>query len=240
MAQLEIEINRYGCYGLAVIILVVVAAFIGYHVSPQVGGRPVLLTTENYAIKRYQDRAEDWAEVMAQEQSRLADVASGQTSRPDQTPTPVSFPESIYNRAHQVRDARDRLERIRREMERTEVPPSLGGLHAMAVDAAEAQLWLANTVLNSIGAPVAVESAEITARLQWAEDLLYSLQKALATQRQAAEAALLRHRGRRDRHLESAIGSQPESHHADARGGGEGSSQRERGFGGPGPPVSGP
>ena len=185
MTQLEIEVNRYGCYGLAAIILVVVAAFFGYNVSPQVGGRPVLLTTENYAIKRYLDRAQDWAEVMAQEQSRLADVVSGQTSQPDQTPTPVSHPECIYDRAHQVRDARDQLERIRREMERTEVPPSLGGLHAMAVDAVEAQLWLANTVLNSIGAPVAVEPAEMTARLQRAEDLLRSLQEALAAQRQA-------------------------------------------------------
>ena len=185
MAQLEIEVNRYGCYGLATIVLVVVAAFIGYHVSPQVGGRPVLLTTENYAIKRYLDRAEDWAEVMAQEQSRLADVTSGQTSQPDQIPTPVSHPESIYDRAHQVRDARDRLEKIQREMERMEVPPSLGGLHAMAVDAVEAQLWLANAVLNSIGAPVAGEPAEMTARLQRAEELLRGLQEALATQRQA-------------------------------------------------------
>jgi hypothetical protein len=201
MAQLEIEVNRYGCYGLAVVILVLIAAFIGYHVSPQVKGHPVLLTTENYAIKRYLDRAEDWAEAMAQEQTRLADAASERTSQPDQTPTlrqaqdktrdgtqdtaPASHPESIYDRAHQVRDARDQLERIRREMERTEVPPSLGGLHAMAVDAVEAQLWLANTVLNSIGAPVAVEPAEMAARLQRAEDLLRSLQEALAAQRQA-------------------------------------------------------
>jgi hypothetical protein len=187
MTQLEIEVNRYGCYGLAAIILVVVAAFIGYHVSPQVAGRPVWLTSENYAIKRYLDRAQDWAEVMAQEQSRLADAASGQTSQPDQAPTPVSHPESIYDRAHQVRDARDRLEKIQREMERMEVPPSLGGLHAMAVDAVEAQLGLANAVLNSIGAPVAVEPAEMTALLRRAEELLRGLQEALTTQRQAAE-----------------------------------------------------
>jgi hypothetical protein len=190
MAQLEIEVNRYGCYGLAATILVVVAAFIGYHVSPQVKGHPVLLTTENYAIKRYLDRAEDWAEVLAQEQSRLADAASGQTSQPDQPPSPVSHPESIYNRAHQVRDARDQLEKTRLEMERAEVPPSLGGLHAMGVDAVQAQLWLADTVLDSIGAPVAVEPAEMMARLQRAQELLHSLQQTLATQRRAAEGEM--------------------------------------------------
>ena len=202
MTQLEIEVNRRGCYALAAVILVVVAAFIGYNVSPRVEGRPVWLTTENYAIKRYLDRAGEWAEVMAQEQTRLADVVSGQRYgrdsvpyQPDQTPTlrqaqdtaPVSQPEDIYTRAHQVRDARDRLEKIRREMERTKVPPSLGGLHAMAVDAVEAQLWLANTVLNNIGAPSVVEPAEIAARRQQAEDLLQGLQEALATQRQAME-----------------------------------------------------
>lgn len=184
---MEIEVSRRGCSSLAVIILVVVAAVVGYHVSPRVKGRPVLLTTENYAIKRYLDRAEGWAEVMAREQARLADVASRQTSQPGQTPAPASYPEDIYSRAHQARDARDQLERIRREMERTEVPASLSGLHAMVVDAVEAQLWLANAVLDSVGAPGAVEPAEITARLQRAEDMLRDLQEALATQRQAME-----------------------------------------------------
>ena len=77
------------------------------------------------------------------------------------------------------------MEEIRREMEREKVPPSLEELHAMAVDAVEAQLWAANTILDSIGAPAAVKPAEIAARLQRGEDLLHSLQEALATQRQA-------------------------------------------------------
>lgn len=184
---LEIEVNRRGCYVLGGILLVIVAAIIGYHVSPRVKGRPVFLTTENYAIKRYLDRAEGWAEVMAQDQAQLADIASRQTPPSDQTPAPVPYPEDIYSRAHQARDARDQLEGIRKEMERTEVPASLDGLHVMAVDAVESQLWLANTVLNSVGAPGAVEPAEITAGRQRAEDLLHDLQEALAAQRQAME-----------------------------------------------------
>lgn len=184
---MEIEVNRRGCSALAAIVLVIVMTLIGYHVSPRVEGRPVLLTTENYAIKRYLDRAEGWAEVMAQEQTRLADVVPQQTPQPDRTPVPVSHPEDIFSRAHEARDAQERLEEVRREMEREEVPPSLKGLHALAVEAVQAQLWLADAVLSHIGAPSAVEPAEMAARLKQAEDLLRGLREALATQRQAME-----------------------------------------------------
>ncbi len=182
---MEIEISRYGCLSMLALLLAIIAAVIGYNVSPRVKGHPVLLTTENYAIKRYLDRAEGWAEVMAQEQTRLADVAS-HFSPSNQTPVPASHPEDIYSRARQARDARDRLERVRKEMERTEVPASLGGLHAMAVDAVEAQLGLAGTVLDSIGAP-GVDPPGLAARRQRAEELLRDLQEALAAQRQAME-----------------------------------------------------
>jgi hypothetical protein len=187
MQQLEIEVNRRGCYILGIVILAIAATVIGYQVSPRVKGRPVLLTAENYAIKRYLDRAEGWAEAMAREQARLASLGSRQASPSGAAPAPVSRPGDIFSRAHEAQDAQGRLDAVWREMEREEVPPSLKGLHTLAVDAVQAQLGLADTTLNTIGAPSAVEPAEVTARLEQAEDLLHSLQKALAAQRQAME-----------------------------------------------------
>lgn len=184
---MEIEINRRGCLPLLIIFVVIAASVIGYYISPRVGGRPVLLTTENYAIKRYLDRAEGWTEIMKQEQDRLASMASEQAFTPGQTPVPVAHPEDIYSRSDRIRDAQSHLEKIRREMERTKVPPSLEGLHALAVDAVEAQLGLANVVLDSVGAPGVVEPSEIMTRSQRAKELLNALQEALDAQRQAME-----------------------------------------------------
>ena len=60
MQRQEIEVRLSSLLGILVVVLVGLAALIGYQTSPYVGGRSVLLNRQNYQIKQYLDQTHHW------------------------------------------------------------------------------------------------------------------------------------------------------------------------------------
>ncbi len=181
---MEIEISLSRLLLVIALILVVLAGVIGYRVSPFVGGRPVLLDRQNYAIKQYLDRAGAWAEAMETAGSTLRDLIppaeEGGEERGEAYPTPIARPGDLYGRARTAREAQEALLTVKREVEQTAVPETMVGLHGLVINAVDAHLALGQAVLDLIGAPGGEPAARAAA--QRAQEALGVLQEALAQQ----------------------------------------------------------
>ena len=185
----EIEVPRR-LIVVAVTLVVVVGAtalgFLGWANSPRDGaGRPLLLNPERRAILRYLDTAAGWADRLAQVGALLDGLMPPEPPAPavdsalPTLPPPEEQPVDLYQQTHDARQARDALGRLAREMERAEVPDALIGLHGLAGRALDAHLAWADGVLIYVGAPEAVDPAELAQLRAGAQAALRDLEGAL-------------------------------------------------------------
>jgi hypothetical protein len=103
---------------------------------------------------------------------------------PPQTPLPalqppLSQPSNLYDRARQAEQATQDLQAIDQEMQRSEVPAGLNGLHALATATLQDFAVWSAAVLDAIGAPSADNLAAIQPARQAALDSLTRLQTAI-------------------------------------------------------------
>ena len=192
---MEITLNRKFLGGVALIFLLVIAIALGLTQSPRVAGRPVLLTRENQALMHYLDQAETWQRTLQDEQTRLSSLlpAITATPKPGQLPAPqqagVSSPGDLYARSRLAQEALDNLSRTRQEMDTANVPLSLVSLHALALNAAQDHLTLAQEVLAYVGTPGEDRLRAIVGKRDQAARSLAEMQTTIRKQREAMHAS---------------------------------------------------
>ncbi len=190
---MEITLNRKFLGGVALIFLLVIAIALGLTQSPRVAGRPVLLTRENQALMHYLAQAETWQKTLQDEQTRLSSLlpTTQPTPKPGQLPTPagVSSPGDLYARSRLAQEALDNLSRTRQEMDTANVPLSLVSLHALALNAAQDHLILAQEVLAYVGTPGEDRLRAIIGKRDQAARSLAEMQTTIRKQREAMHAS---------------------------------------------------
>lgn len=209
----EVEVPRrvlaLAVVGLFLVGLVVLGR-LGWANSPRGGdGRPLLLTPERRAVRRYLDTAAAWAarmrgvgetldgltpvgsslgsasEVEATAVLTLTEVVTAVALPPaaelPMPAAPVSPPGDLYRRVHAAQAAREALEGIEREVERTAAPEALVGLRdAFVLPALEAHVAWSDGVLAYVGAPESVRPDELMGLQAGAHAALAALEEALA------------------------------------------------------------
>ena len=186
----EIEVRLSSLLGILVVVLVGLAALIGYQTSPYVGGRPVLLNRQNYQIKQYLDQTHHWLAGLKTANNTLGPIlpptepgeVDDGTPGPDDRayPTPMARPGDVYALSRTARQAQDALLAVKREVERTNVPETMIGLHSLVINAVDAHLALTRTTLESIAAPTSAAAALATK--EQADQSLRLLEDALVQQ----------------------------------------------------------
>jgi hypothetical protein len=191
----EIEVpRRMASIALTLIIVtsVAVLGFLGWANSPRDGdGRPLLLTAERRAVLHYLNTAEGWTENMSEAGQRLeglmppqVKVVEGRDAALPTLPAPGEQPTDLYRRTHDAQAACTALQALAAEMERTQVPDALAGLHqGLVLPALEAHLLWADGVLAHIGAPESLSVKDLAALRDDAGDALVDLEEALAVER---------------------------------------------------------
>jgi hypothetical protein len=191
----EIEVPRRVA-GIALTLIVIasvaVLGFLGWANSPRDGdGRPLLLTAERRAVLRYLNTAEGWAERLAETGKRLeslmppeANVIEGEDSALPTLAAPGEQPPDLYRRTHDAQAACTALQALAAEVEQTQVPDALAGLHqGLVLPALETHLLWADGVLAHVGAPESVSVENLAALHDKAGDALAALEEALAIER---------------------------------------------------------
>lgn len=92
---------------------------------------------------------------------------------------PASQPSNLYDRAHQAEQATQDLQAIDRELQRSEVPAGVSGLHTLATATLQDFATWSVAVLEAIGAPSADDLAAVQPARQTALNSLSDLQTAL-------------------------------------------------------------
>ena len=187
----EIEVPRWLVVTVVATLVVVGMAtlgFLGWANSPlDPDGRPLLLNPERRAILRYLDAAAAWADRLAEVGVLLdglmppelpSDADDADSALPT-VPAPAEQSADLYRQTHEARQAFDALQELAQEMERARTPDALIGLHELVGRALEAHLAWADGVLVYVGAPEAVNPAELARLRDDAQAALSDLEETL-------------------------------------------------------------
>ena len=172
--------------------LVILAALlflgVGQVVSPRVEGHPVLLSPRNRALFGYLARVERWHGKLLKEADVIGDAfAPHEAGRGEKGlplfATPVPRAESLYERVSRVRDALDRLDALRREVEVTAPPRGFEAMHGLVVEAVQRHIAWGEAVADYLAAPTEGLAARARAAGERAQDARRALGEMLARQR---------------------------------------------------------
>lgn len=198
----ELVIPRRTLVWTSVVLAVLLFLGVGLVVSPRVEGHPLLLSPRNRALFGYLARVERWHGRLLKEGDVIGsafaphEAARGEKGLP-LFATPVPRAESLYERVSRVRDALDRLDGLRREVEVTTPPRGFEAMHELVVEAVQRHIAWGEAVADYLAAPTEGLAARARAAGERAQDARRALGEMLARQRLMRGAAPARRSPRR-------------------------------------------
>ena len=138
---MEIEI-RPRTFSMALIVsTVAVLALLGYHASPRdEAGRPVLLLPDVRAVELYRRNAVRWANEWREIEAGLEQVLADDSQQ-------------LLSRSREAQRAFDQAVALAQEVDGTEAPSALLGLHEQAVANGDAHIQAGAAVARWLSAP---------------------------------------------------------------------------------------